>query len=60
MKGARCPCGIFLDLYVLDPVADGKIAYELQILGGLVLEQAADSAADVEALSGPEGVEWRR
>jgi lipopolysaccharide cholinephosphotransferase len=30
MKGAGCPCGIFLDLYVLDPVADGRIAFELQ------------------------------
>jgi lipopolysaccharide cholinephosphotransferase len=30
MKGAHCPCGIFLDIYVLDPVADGRIACELQ------------------------------
>lgn len=30
MKGAKCPCGIFLDLYVLDPVADGNFAYQLQ------------------------------
>lgn len=30
LKGARCPCGIFLDLYVLDNVADGRLAYELQ------------------------------
>lgn len=30
LKGAKCPCGIFLDLYVLDNVADGKLAYELQ------------------------------
>lgn len=30
LKDAGCPCGIFLDLYVLDNVADGKLAYELQ------------------------------
>lgn len=30
LKDAKCPCGIFLDLYVLDNVADGKLAYELQ------------------------------
>ncbi len=30
LKDAGCPCGIFLDLYVLDNVADGKIAYQLQ------------------------------
>lgn len=30
LKDANCPCGIFLDLYVLDNVADGKLAYELQ------------------------------
>lgn len=30
MKGAKCPCGIFLDLYVLDPVADGKWAFQAQ------------------------------
>lgn len=30
MKDAGCPCGIFLDLYVLDNVADGRLAYELQ------------------------------
>lgn len=30
LKGAGCPCGIFLDLYVLDNVADGRLAYELQ------------------------------
>ncbi len=30
MKGAKCPCGIFLDLYVLDPVADHRLAYEIQ------------------------------
>lgn len=30
LKGAHCPCGIFLDLYVLDNVADNRIAYELQ------------------------------
>lgn len=30
LKDAHCPCGIFLDLYVLDNVADGKLAYELQ------------------------------
>lgn len=30
MKGANCPCGIFLDLYVLDNVADHKLAYEWQ------------------------------
>lgn len=30
LKDAGCPCGIFLDLYVLDNVADAKLAYELQ------------------------------
>lgn len=30
LKDADCPCGIFLDLYVMDNVADGKFAYELQ------------------------------
>ena len=30
LKDARCPCGIFLDLYVLDNVADNRILYELQ------------------------------
>lgn len=30
LKDADCPCGIFLDLYVLDNVADGKLAYQLQ------------------------------
>ncbi|MGL5434841.1 MAG: LicD family protein [Lachnospiraceae bacterium] len=30
LKGARCPCGIFLDLYVLDNVADHRLAYQLQ------------------------------
>lgn len=30
LKDARCPCGIFLDLYVLDNVADNKLAYHLQ------------------------------
>lgn len=30
LKDAKCPCGIFLDLYVMDNVADNKIAYELQ------------------------------
>lgn len=30
MKGAKCPCGIFLDLYVMDNVADNRLAYELQ------------------------------
>lgn len=30
LKDAHCPCGIFLDIYVLDNVADGRIAYELQ------------------------------
>ena len=30
LKDAGCPCGIFLDLYVMDNVADGKLAYELQ------------------------------
>lgn len=30
LKDANCPCGIFLDLYVLDNVADGKMAYRLQ------------------------------
>lgn len=30
LKDANCPCGIFLDLYVLDNVADGRLAYELQ------------------------------
>lgn len=30
MKGAKCPCGIFLDLYVLDPVADGKWSFQAQ------------------------------
>lgn len=30
LKAAECPCGIFLDLYVLDNVADNRIAYELQ------------------------------
>lgn len=30
MKGAKCPCGIFLDIYVLDPVADNRLAYEVQ------------------------------
>lgn len=30
LKDAHCPCGIFLDLYVLDNVADGRLAYELQ------------------------------
>lgn len=30
LKGAECPCGIFLDLYVLDNVADNRIACELQ------------------------------
>ncbi len=30
LKDAQCPCGIFLDLYVMDNVADNRIAYELQ------------------------------
>lgn len=30
LKDANCPCGIFLDLYVMDNVADHRIAYELQ------------------------------
>lgn len=30
LKDAKCPCGIFLDLYVMDNVADNRIAYELQ------------------------------
>lgn len=30
LKGAGCPCGIFLDLYVLDNVADQRLFYELQ------------------------------
>ena len=30
LKDAHCPCGIFLDLYVLDNVADNRILYELQ------------------------------
>ncbi len=30
MWGTKCPCGIFLDLYVLDPIADGKLACWLQ------------------------------
>lgn len=30
LKDAGCPCGIFLDLYVLDNVADNRLAYELQ------------------------------
>ena len=30
MKDVDCPFGIFLDLYVLDNIADGKLAYEKQ------------------------------
>ncbi len=30
LKAAKCPCGIFLDIYVMDNVADNRIAYELQ------------------------------
>lgn len=30
LKEAKCPCGIFLDLYVLDNVADNRLLYELQ------------------------------
>lgn len=30
IKEAKCPCGIFLDLYMLDNVADNRLFYELQ------------------------------
>lgn len=30
LKEARCPCGIFLDLYPLDNVSDNSVLYEIQ------------------------------
>ena len=59
MRDVDCPFGIFLDLYVMDNIADGKLALQVQRLDGVVLEQASCALLYGKAVSGSEGHEGR-
>ena len=46
MKDVDCPFGIFLDLYVLDNVADNPVLYQIQSWTAWFWSNADDSAGD--------------